>query len=80
MVAPKGQARQAAKDMTREIARFPQACVRADRRSVHPQQGLSIRPPWSGNGRMEKGVQARGLGRRQAFLSAAPEGMVFFAI
>ena len=41
MVVPKGQARQAAEDMAREIARFPQACMRADRRSVYLQQGLS---------------------------------------
>ena len=26
-----------------EIARFPQACTRADRRSVYAQQGLSLR-------------------------------------
>lgn len=42
-VVPKGQARQAAEAMAHEIARFPQACVRADRRSVRLQQGLSER-------------------------------------
>jgi enoyl-CoA hydratase len=29
--------------MAHEIARFPQACTRADRRSVYTQQGLSLR-------------------------------------
>ncbi len=29
--------------MAREIARFPQECVRADRSSVHRQYGLPIR-------------------------------------
>jgi enoyl-CoA hydratase len=43
MVVPEGQARQAAEEMAREIARFPQVCVRADRRSVYLQHGLSER-------------------------------------
>jgi enoyl-CoA hydratase len=42
-VVPRGQSRQAAEAMAREIARFPQECVRADRRSVYLQQGLSVR-------------------------------------
>ncbi|MFQ5953770.1 MAG: crotonase/enoyl-CoA hydratase family protein [Kiloniellales bacterium] len=42
-VVSKGQARQAAEAMAREIARFPPECVRADRNSVHRQYGLSIR-------------------------------------
>jgi enoyl-CoA hydratase len=37
----KGQARQVAEDMAHEIARFPQASLRADRRSVYVQHGLS---------------------------------------
>jgi enoyl-CoA hydratase len=41
MVVPKGQARRAAEDMAHEIARFPQMSVRADRRSVYLQHGLS---------------------------------------
>ncbi len=39
-VVPDGQARQAAEAMAHEIARFPQACMRADRRSVYAQEGL----------------------------------------
>jgi enoyl-CoA hydratase len=42
-VVPKGQARMAAEEMAHEIARFPQACVRADRRSAYLQQGLTVR-------------------------------------
>jgi enoyl-CoA hydratase len=42
-VVPKGQARQAAEAMAREIARFPQECMRADRNSVHRGYGLPIR-------------------------------------
>jgi enoyl-CoA hydratase len=42
-VVPDGQARQAAEAMAHEIARFPQACMRADRRSVYMQEGLGLR-------------------------------------
>jgi len=42
-VVPNGQARMAAEEMAHEIARFPQACVRADRRSAYLQQGLTVR-------------------------------------
>ena len=41
-VVPDGQARQAAESMAAEIARYPQACMRADRRSVYLQHGLSV--------------------------------------
>jgi enoyl-CoA hydratase len=42
-VVPDGQCRQFAEAMAHEIARFPQACVRADRRSAYMQQGLALR-------------------------------------
>jgi enoyl-CoA hydratase len=42
-VVPDGQARAAAEAMAREIARFPQECMRADRRSVYTQEGLGLR-------------------------------------
>jgi enoyl-CoA hydratase len=41
-VVPKGKARQAAEELANEIARFPQECVRADRRSVYRQDGLPV--------------------------------------
>lgn len=43
-VVPEGQSRAAAEALARDIARFPQACLRADRRSVYRQEGLSLRP------------------------------------
>jgi enoyl-CoA hydratase len=42
-IAPAGTARAVAEAMAREIARFPQECVRADRRSVHETWDLSLR-------------------------------------
>ncbi len=42
-VVPVGAARREAEALAHEIARFPQACVRADRRSVFLQHGLSVR-------------------------------------
>ncbi|MBC7802897.1 MAG: crotonase/enoyl-CoA hydratase family protein [Candidatus Parcubacteria bacterium] len=42
-VVPDGEARQRAEMLAREIARFPQGCVRADRRSVYLQEGLAVR-------------------------------------
>ena len=40
MAVPDGQARQAAEEMAHQIARFPQICMRTDRRSVYLQHGL----------------------------------------
>ena len=42
-VVESGQARAAAEQMAHEIGRFPQAAVRADRRSVYETYGLSVR-------------------------------------
>jgi enoyl-CoA hydratase len=42
-VVADGKAREAAEAMAREIARFPQKCMRADRRSVYTQEGLTLR-------------------------------------
>lgn len=42
-VVADGKSREFAEGMAHEIARFPQACTRADRRSVYMQQGLSVR-------------------------------------
>ena len=39
-VVPTGQALEAARALARQIAAFPQACMRNDRRSVHAQAGL----------------------------------------
>ena len=42
-ITPSGGAREKAEALAREIARFPQVCVRADRRSAIKSQGLSVR-------------------------------------
>ena len=42
-VVPDGTSREFAEAMAHEIARFPQACMRADRRSAYAQQGLTLR-------------------------------------
>ena len=42
-VTPKEGARAKAEELAREIARFPQVCVRADRRSAIKSHGLGVR-------------------------------------
>jgi enoyl-CoA hydratase len=41
-VVPKGQAREAAEALAREVAAFPQACMNADRLSAYEQAGLGL--------------------------------------
>jgi enoyl-CoA hydratase len=41
-VVPKGQSREAAESLAREIAQFPQDCLRADRRSAYESIGLAV--------------------------------------
>ena len=77
-VTPKGGALDKAEELAREIARFPQVCVRADRRSALKSHGLSVRgaliQEWY-NGRkalIENGVSGAGrfkdgLGRHGDF-------------
>jgi enoyl-CoA hydratase len=40
---PNGTVREEAERLAQEIARFPQVCVRADRRSAIRSHGLSVR-------------------------------------
>ena len=42
-VVPVGQARAMAEKLAQDFARFPQSCMRADRRSAIRQHGLSVR-------------------------------------
>ena len=42
-VVPDGESRRRAEALAAEIARFPQGCMRADRRSVYLQEGLPLR-------------------------------------
>jgi enoyl-CoA hydratase len=82
-LVPKGQAREAAEAMAREIARFPQASLRADRRSVYLQYGLAERAAlereWTNcagtfNAEGAAGVArfAAGAGRHGDFENVAP--------
>jgi len=41
-VVPRGSARRAAEDLARELCRFPQICMRADRRSAYEQWGQPL--------------------------------------
>ena len=41
-VVPRGRARAEAEDLAREIARFPEICMRADRRSAYEQWSLPL--------------------------------------
>jgi len=72
-LVPEGEARQRAEVLAHDIARFPQSCMRADRRSVRAQHGLNLRDAlrqeWHGSKtEVTKGVEgaarfARGKGR-----------------
>jgi enoyl-CoA hydratase len=77
-VVADGTSRQAAEALAAEIARFPQACVRADRRSVYLQYGLpvkdALRAEWkngiavlSAEGVTGAGQFAQGVGRHGDF-------------
>ena len=52
-VVREGEARERAEALARDVARFPQCCMRADRRSVRAQHGLSerdaLRQEWRGS-------------------------------
>ena len=77
-LTPKGGARKKAEELAHDIARFPQVCARADRRSAIKSRGLSVREgliqEWY-NGRealIEDGVRGAtrfkgGLGRHGDF-------------
>jgi enoyl-CoA hydratase len=62
-----GHAREAAEEMAREIARFPQVCVRADRRSVYLQHGLpeqaALEREWTNCEGVLKAEGSAGAGR-----------------
>ncbi len=61
-VVPKGEARAKAEALARDIARFPQSCVRADRRSARAQHGLSLREAlrqewWNSKSEVTTGIE-----------------------
>jgi len=66
-VVPDGTCREAAEALAHDIARFPQQCMRADRRSVWRQEGLSeregLRAEWAGSAAMVEQEGAAGAAR-----------------
>jgi enoyl-CoA hydratase len=66
-VVPDGGSRAAAEALAHEIARFPQGCMRADRRSVFRQEGLSeldgLKSEWACSSGMVEREGAAGAAR-----------------
>ena len=66
-LVPHGRSREAAEALAHEIARFPQGCMRADRRSVWLQEGLSemegLRAEWACSSAMVEREGAAGAAR-----------------
>ena len=66
-IVPDGESRAAAQALAHEIARFPQGCMRADRRSVWLQEGLSemegLRAEWACSAAMVEREGAAGAAR-----------------
>jgi enoyl-CoA hydratase len=66
-LVPDGESRAAAEALAHEIARFPQGCLRADRRSVWLQEGLSemdgLRVEWACSSAMVEREGAAGAAR-----------------
>ncbi len=62
-----GESRAAAEELAHDIARFPQGCMRADRRSVFLQEGLSemegLRSEWACSSGMVEREGAAGAAR-----------------
>ena len=74
-VVPEGEARTRAEQLASEIARFPQQCMRADRRSAIAQEGLPLRAAlqqeWSGSRDM---VAAEGIEGARRFADGKGRG------
>jgi enoyl-CoA hydratase len=69
-VVPHGKAREAAEAMAREIARFPQECMRADRLSAYRAWGKSVREGLESEWATSAGiVKAEGIAGATRFAS-----------
>ena len=73
-VVPAGQARAAAEALAAEIARFPQRCLRADRRSAYEAWSLDERNAIANELRHGQGVLRSGESREGAARFAAGAG------
>jgi enoyl-CoA hydratase len=80
-VVPHGKARDAAEALAQEIARFPQACMRSDRRSAYLAWGTSVRDglvsEWETSAGM---VRAEGIAGAMRFASGKGRGGDFMDI
>lgn len=74
-IVPRGTAREAAEAMAHEIARFPQACLRSDRRSAYLAWGKSVseglRSEWETSAGM---VRAEGIAGALRFAAGKGRG------
>ncbi|MFE5812194.1 crotonase/enoyl-CoA hydratase family protein [Streptomyces sp. NPDC056479] len=70
-VVPSGRARAEAEELAATIARFPQACLRADRASVLDQDGLDEPAAMRGELRYGMGVLAKSMEGAARFASGA---------
>lgn len=73
-VVPTGEARAKAEALADDIARFPQSCVRADRRSSREQAGLSLRDGLRQEWRGSKVEVTRGIEGAARFASGKGRG------
>ena len=74
-VVPDGEARTRAEQLAHDIARFPQACVRADRRSTRASYGLPLRDALIQEWETSRGVvAAEGIAGARRFASGAGRG------
>lgn len=74
-VVPEGEARAKAEALAQDIARYPQSCVRADRRSARAQAGLSEREAMQAEWQGSKGeVAAAGVAGAGRFASGKGRG------
>lgn len=55
-VVPEGEAREKAETLARDIARFPQGCLRSDRASARGQAGMSARDAMRQEWALSKGI------------------------
>jgi enoyl-CoA hydratase len=78
-VVPPGAARGAAQQLAAEIARFPQACVRSDRRSVYDAFGLDERAALAAEFTHGSGVLTDAQAGAARFSSGAGRGGTFEA-
>jgi len=71
-VVPRGEARPAAEALAREIAAFPQTCLRSDRRSVYEQSGLDLAAALANEVRL--GIEVLGSGESRAGAARFAQG------